>query len=66
MFHLRLEVTQVGDRRGGDIRNVMRSAISGANLPWPHGAPGSSPTACVVAVRAIGGVAAERCTPVFI
>jgi len=40
-------------------------AISGTFLPWPNRFPGSRPTACVVAVRAAGGVAPERCTPVF-
>ena len=40
-------------------------AISGTFLPWPNRLPGSRPTACVVAVRAAGGVAPERCTPVF-
>src|SRR3954468_18415028 len=40
-------------------------AISGALLPWPNELPGASPTASVVAVRAAGGVAPERCTPVF-
>ena len=40
-------------------------AISGAFLPWPKTLPGSAPTACVVAVRAAGGVAPERWTPVF-
>ena len=29
-------------------------------MPCPHGAPGCAPTAWVVAVRAAGGVAAER------
>ncbi len=40
-------------------------AISGRFLPWPKAAPGSAPTAIVVAVRAVGGVAELRCTPVF-
>ena len=40
-------------------------AISGTFLPWPKAFPGSGPTAGVVAVRAAGGVAPERCTPVF-
>ena len=40
-------------------------AISGALLPWPKTLPGSGPTAWVVAVLAAGGVAPERCTPVF-
>jgi len=40
-------------------------AISGTFLPWPNLLPGSGPTAWVVAVRAAGGVAPERCTPVF-
>ena len=40
-------------------------AISGALLPCPNTLPGSAPTACVVAVRAAGGVAPERWTPVF-
>jgi hypothetical protein len=40
-------------------------AISGTFLPWPKTAPGSLPSAIVVAVRAAGGVAEERCTPVF-
>jgi hypothetical protein len=34
-------------------------------LPWPNTAPGSGPTAIVVLVRAAGGVAELRCTPVF-
>jgi hypothetical protein len=34
-------------------------------LPWPKVAPGSGPTAMVVAVRAACGVALLRCTPVF-
>ena len=40
-------------------------AISGAFFPCPNALPGSSPTGFVVAVRAAGGVAPERCTPVF-
>ena len=40
-------------------------AISGAFLPWPNTLPGSGPTAGVVLVRAAGGVAPDRCTPVF-
>ena len=40
-------------------------AISGTYLPWPNTLPGSGPSALVLAVRAAGGVAPERCTPVF-
>jgi hypothetical protein len=40
-------------------------AISGRFLPLPNSAPGCEPTAIVVAVRAAGGVAELRCTPVF-
>ncbi len=40
-------------------------AIAGRSLPWPNTLPGASPTAAVVAVRAPGGVAEDRCTPVF-
>ena len=40
-------------------------AISGRFLPVPNTLPGVGPTAGVVAVRAAGGVALERCTPVF-
>ena len=40
-------------------------AMRGTSLPWPKTLPGCSPTACVVMVRAAGGVAPERCTPVF-
>ena len=40
-------------------------AIAGTFLPCPKAFPGCSPTAMVVAVRAAGGVAEERCTPVF-
>ena len=40
-------------------------AISAMFLPWPNALPGSRPTACVVIVRAAGGVEPERCTPVF-
>jgi hypothetical protein len=40
-------------------------AIAGAFLPWPKALPGRDPIAGVVAVRAAGGVAPERCTPVF-
>ena len=40
-------------------------AILGTLLPVPNTLPGSGPTAGVVAVRAAGGVAEERCTPVF-
>ena len=40
-------------------------AISGTFLPVPNTLPGAGPTAGVVAVRAAGGVALERCTPVF-
>jgi len=40
-------------------------AMSGRFLPVPKTLPGWSPTAIVVAVRAAGGVALERCTPVF-
>ncbi len=40
-------------------------AISGTFLPWPNGLPGSGPSTFVFAVRAAGGVAPERCTPVF-
>ena len=46
-------------------RQTRVLAISGALLPVPKTLPGSAPTACVVAVRAAGGVAPERCTPVF-
>ena len=34
-------------------------------VPCPNTFPGDAPTASVVAVRAAGGVAPERCTPVF-
>ena len=40
-------------------------AIRGTFLPVPKTLPGKGPTAGVVAVRASGGVALERCTPVF-
>ena len=40
-------------------------AICGRFLPVPKTLPGASPSAGVVAVRAVGGVAEERCTPVF-
>ena len=40
-------------------------AIFGTLLPVPNTLPGSAPIAGVVAVRAAGGVADERCTPVF-
>ena len=40
-------------------------AIRGTFLPVPNTLPGDDPTAGVVAVRAAGGVALERCTPVF-
>jgi hypothetical protein len=40
-------------------------AMRGRFLPLPKRLPGSRPTAGVVAVRAAGGVALERCTPVF-
>ena len=40
-------------------------AMSGRSLPCPKVLPGVDPTAAVVAVRAAGGVADERCTPVF-
>ena len=40
-------------------------AIRGTFLPVPKTLPGDGPTAGVVAVRAAGGVALERCTPVF-
>jgi len=40
-------------------------AILGMNLPVPKTLPGSGPSVGVVAVRAPGGVAEERCTPVF-
>ena len=40
-------------------------AISGTFLPVPNTLPGSRPSAGVVAVRAPGGVALQRCTPVF-
>ena len=40
-------------------------AIRGTFLPVPKTLPGAGPTAGVVAVRAAGGVALERCTPVF-
>jgi hypothetical protein len=40
-------------------------AISGALLPWPKTLPVVPPTGLVFAVRAAGGVAPERCTPVF-
>jgi hypothetical protein len=40
-------------------------AMSAAFLPCPNTFPGSGPTGFVVAVRAAGGVALERCTPVF-
>ena len=40
-------------------------AIRGAFLPWPKTFPGSGPTGFVFAVRAAGGVALERWTPVF-
>jgi hypothetical protein len=40
-------------------------AICGRFLPVPKTLPGASPNAGVVAVRAVGGVAEERWTPVF-
>ena len=40
-------------------------AMRGMSLPCPKALPGSAPTASVVAVRAAGGVAPERWTPVF-
>jgi len=40
-------------------------AITGRFLPWPKRLPAESPTGKVVLVRAAGGVAEERCTPVF-
>jgi hypothetical protein len=40
-------------------------AISAAFLPWPNELPGDEPIAGVVFVLAAGGVAPERCTPVF-
>ena len=40
-------------------------AISGRFLPVPNALPGSLPRAGVVAVRAAGGVALERCAPEF-
>ena len=40
-------------------------AMSGALLPWPKAAPAWPGTTGVVVVRAPGGVAPERCTPVF-
>ena len=40
-------------------------ASTGMFLPWPNELPGSGPTASVVAVRAAGGVAPDRWTPVF-
>jgi hypothetical protein len=43
----------------------MAIAICGRFLPCPKTLPGWGPTGMVVAVRAAGGVADERCTPVF-
>ncbi len=40
-------------------------AMSGTFLPCPKALPGFGPTGMVVAVRAAGGVADERWTPVF-
>jgi hypothetical protein len=45
---------------------LCATAIFGTDLPVPNTLPGSGPTGGVVAVRAVGGVADERCTPVFI
>ena len=53
---------EVGDRRGCI---PCATAIFGTLLPVPNTLPGSGPIAGVVAVRAAGGVADERCTPVF-
>ena len=39
--------------------------MRGTFFPVPNTLPGTAPTAGVVAVRAAGGVALDRCTPVF-
>jgi hypothetical protein len=61
-----LQVAQVGDGGGGDVGDAVGHGDQGDRfLPWPKTLPGSGPTGMVVAVRTAGGVAEERCTPVF-
>ena len=65
-LHLRFEVVQFGDGRRGDIRNLVRHGDHAAGSCLGRSAHRSqSPTGIVVFVRAAGGVADERCTPVF-
>ena len=63
---LGLEVAQVGDRRGRDVGDLVRHRDQRHVLALAEDVAGlGRRPACVVAVRAAGGVAPERCTPVF-
>ena len=57
---------QVGDGRGGHIGNAVGDSDPGQTLAGAENVSRLRPMAGVVAVRAAGGVAEERCTPVFI
>ena len=63
--HLRLEVVQVRHGGGGHIGNAMCHGQDWHVLALSERVPGWGPTASVVAVRAAGGVAPDRWTPVF-
>ena len=65
VLDLGLEVAQVGDRRGRDVGDLVRHRDQRRALALAEHVAGLGPTACVVAVRAAGGVAPERWTPVF-
>ena len=61
-----LQVVQVGDGRRRDVGDLVRHRdAAGRSLPCPKALPGWARPPRVVAVRAAGGVAPERCTPVF-
>jgi hypothetical protein len=60
-----LEVAQVGDRGGGDVGDAVRHGDQRHVLALAEGVARLRADAMVVAVRAAGGVAEERCTPVF-
>ncbi|MEI2716204.1 MAG: hypothetical protein V9E98_04280 [Candidatus Nanopelagicales bacterium] len=66
VLDLGLEVAQVGDRGGGDVGDLVGHGDAGQVLALAElVARDVRPTAWVVMVRAAGGVAPERCTPVF-
>jgi len=63
--HLGLEVAQLGHRGGRDVGNLVRHRDHRQVLALPEAIARGIAHGNVVLVRAAGGVAEERCTPVF-